>query len=247
MTATLDGRHSRTSRHDNRTIEAIFRHPAAENLAWRDVVSLIQAIGDVQKEHNGKVVFKIGDEHLTLKIPHGNHIGVDGVVYLRQFLLESGCIPASALADTKRRVAPDLLVVVDHHEAQIFHLDMHSPDAETHTIEPYDPHHFLHHLTHKDQPRERGQRAHEDGGFYEQISAALAEGGRIIIMSHGAGHSSAGAHLVEYLQTHHRHVFDHLTHVVIADFAAMTQPELLDAGRRALAAPADEGNVVGAA
>lgn len=228
---TLNGPMSRSH---HRTIDAIFRHPAAENLAWRDVVSLFHAVGAVEDEHNGKVVFRVGQVHITLKKPHGNHIGVDEVVDLRHFLLESECITASVLADPPDRAAPDLLVVVDHHEARVFDLDVRSRDVEEHSIEPYDPHHFLHHLTHKDQPRERGQRAPEDVGFYQDIAVALADAGRIVVFGHGAGHSSAEAHLVAYLRTHHRTVFDRLARVVATDFAAMTTPELLDAGRRAL-------------
>ncbi len=195
---------------------------------------LFNALGSVQAEHDGKVVFRFGEEHFTLKRPHDDHIGTAEVALVRRFLLETGCMPASALADLGSRDAPDLLVVIDHHEARVFRLDVRSRDAAEHRIEPHDPHHFLHHLSHKDQPREREQRAHEDAGSYEQISEALIAGGRIVVVGHGAGHSDAASHLVASLRTYHPEVFQRLWRVVTADISAMTRPELLDAGRLAL-------------
>ena len=132
------------------------------------------------------------------------------------------------------------MVAVDHHEARVYHLDVGSHDLSEHAIKPYDPHHFLHHLSHKDQPRERGQRAPEDAGFYEEIAGALIAAKRIVVVGHGAGHSNAAVHLVEHLRTHHHNTFRHLTRMITADFADMTPGELLDAGRRALCDPEAE-------
>jgi hypothetical protein len=131
----------------------------------------------------------------------------------------------------------DLMVTVDHHEARIYRLDVGSHDTSEHAIKPYDPHHFLHHLSHKDQPRERGQRAPEDAGFYEEIAHGLVAAGRIVVVGHGSGHSNAAMHLVEHLRTHHHTIFEHLAREVTTDFGDMTAGELLDAGRRALREP----------
>ena len=78
--------------------------------------------------------------------------------------------------------APDMIVAIEHHEARIFHIDIHSHDVSEHTLKPHDPHHFRHHLTHRDQDAEQGQRASEDPAFYEQISQELAGGNQIVIV-----------------------------------------------------------------
>lgn len=68
------------------------------------------------------------------------------------------------------------MVVVDHHGAKIYRIGAASSDASKREVAPYDPHHFLHHLTHKEQSQEQDQRATEDAGFYKRIGDALADG-----------------------------------------------------------------------
>jgi hypothetical protein len=62
---------------------------------------------------------------------------------------------------------------VDHHGGKIYRIEPESGDAAPREITPYDPHHFLHHLTHKDQLREAGQRASVDPSLYRRTGAAL--------------------------------------------------------------------------
>jgi hypothetical protein len=126
------------------------------------------------------------------------------------------------------------MVVVDHHGTRLFHIDVGSDDASKHVIKPYDPHHFLHHLTHKDQSRERGQRAPEEASYYEQIARAVAAGGSIVVVGHGTGHSNAAHHLVEYLRTHHSETYQRVVREVVVDLSSITSPQLLDLARQAL-------------
>lgn len=49
-----------------------------------------------------------------------------------------------------------------------------------------------------------GQRAPEEPAYYEKIANAVALGGKIVVVGHGAGKSNAAGHLTEYLQAHHR-------------------------------------------
>jgi hypothetical protein len=128
----------------------------------------------------------------------------------------------------------DLLVVVDHHGTKIFHVDVASDDPSAHVILPYDPHHFLHHLAHKDQSRERGQRAPEAPAYYESVAQAVARGGRIVVVGHGVGKSSAAHHLMDYLQAHHRETYQRVVREVVADLSAITPPQLLVLAREAL-------------
>jgi phosphoheptose isomerase len=101
-------------------------------------------------------------------------------------------------------------------------------------IRPYDPHHFLHHLSHKGQSRERGQRAPEEPAFYEQIAQALALGGKIILVGHGTGKRNAAHHLADFLRSHHRETYDRVVREIVADLSSITTPQLLDLSRQAL-------------
>jgi glycerol dehydrogenase-like iron-containing ADH family enzyme len=125
------------------------------------------------------------------------------------------------------------MVVVDHHGAKIYHIQPGSGDPSPHAIAPYDPHHFLHHLTHKDQLREEGQRAPEDPGFYSGISDVLAAAGRIFVVGHGKGKSNAAWHLLEYLRMHHRETYQRVVHGVDVDLSAVTTAQLLELARQA--------------
>jgi hypothetical protein len=130
--------------------------------------------------------------------------------------------------------AEDLLVVVEHHEARLYHLDVRSADPADDMIRPYDPHNFLHHLAHKDQSAERGQRAPEDPSFDKRIAEALASSGRIVVIGHGEGHSNSAHHLMEYLRLHHPQTFQKVAREAVADLASLTPRQLLTLGRRAL-------------
>ena len=41
--------------HHRDTLRKIFSHPASGNLEWRQVLSLLEAIGTVSEDHNGKI------------------------------------------------------------------------------------------------------------------------------------------------------------------------------------------------
>ena len=89
-------------------------------------------------------------------------------------------------------------------------------------------------LVHKDQSRERGQRAPEEPAYYETIADAVALGGKIVVVGHGEGKSNAAHHLIEYLKTHHRETYQRIVHEISADLSSVTLPQLLDLARQAL-------------
>jgi hypothetical protein len=45
------------------TLEKILRHPASGNIEWRQVRSLLEAVGATTEEHNGKVRVTLGGEN----------------------------------------------------------------------------------------------------------------------------------------------------------------------------------------
>ena len=209
------------------TLDALYRHPVAHNLEWSDVLALFA---------------KIGSEHHPVRRRHAKDLTADEVMEFRHLLSRAGWSPHAPVGARLDPTAPvraprsgeDLLVVVEHHEARLYHLDVRSADPADDTIRPYDPHHFLHHLSHKDQSRERGQRSAEDPSFYEGIARAVLSSDRIVVIGHGKGRSDAAHHLMEHLRLHHPETFRKVTHEVSADLSGLTPPQLLVLGRRAL-------------
>ena len=82
------------SNHHRDTLEKIFRHPASGNIDWRQVISLLDAVGTTVEEHNGNVKVTLGGETEVLHPPRGKDIDAQMVVDLRRML-------------TKARVSPD--------------------------------------------------------------------------------------------------------------------------------------------
>lgn len=229
---TLHGAHLRT-------LEAIFRHPTAHNLEWMDVLSLMERISAVRRDGDNKWAFTIGAEHYQMHKPHTKDLTSSEVVDLRHFLQRAGCSPgqpSEAAADSKP-ASPSLMIVVDHHGAKIYRIEEGSGEERAVKITPYDPHHFLHHLAHKDQSRQEGQRAPEDTEFYKRIGDAVSVGGRIVVVGHGTGKSNAAQHLVEYLRTHHRETYQRIVHEITADLSAITAPQLRQLAEEAVSQP----------
>jgi hypothetical protein len=48
--------------HHRDTLRKLFSHPASGNLEWRQVLSLLEAVGTVSEDHNGKVKVTLGPE-----------------------------------------------------------------------------------------------------------------------------------------------------------------------------------------
>jgi hypothetical protein len=236
--ANIAGGIAALSTSDKQTLNSLFGHPIARNLAWKDAIGLFARLGSVEHMANNETSIRIGDEHQLLRRPHGKDLTIDELMALRHFLVRSGWS-----IETPRAAAEtsDILIAIDHHEARVYHMDLRPNDPTEQVIKPYDPHHFLHHLTHKDQTRQSGERAAEDPSFYERIAQALsstAPDGRIVIVGHGKGHSDAAHHLQEWLLLHHKETAQRVATAMAADISALTLPQLLALGRTALAPPA---------
>jgi hypothetical protein len=235
QTADTTGDRSALSKSDRQTLDALFAHPIAHNLQWKDVLALFAQLGTVEQLPGNEASFRIGGEHRMLTRPHGKDLTIEEIMALRQFLDRAGW---SSRQPHIASGATDFLIAIDHHEARIYHMDVRPTGPAGQIIHPYDPHHFLRHLTHKDQTRQRGERAAEDPSFYERIAQAVSAAvphGRIVIVGHGKGHSDAAHHLQDWIHLHHPETFQHIACAIAADLSALTPPQLLALGREALA------------
>lgn len=73
------------------TLEKIFQHPLSHNIEWRLVRTLLEAIGIVTEEHNGRLRVMINDESLTLDRPMDKDMAdAQTLLNLRHFLERAG-------------------------------------------------------------------------------------------------------------------------------------------------------------
>ena len=220
---------------DRRTLDAIFRHPLAHNLSWREVVNLFTAIGGSEEKHNGEFVFRVGDDTFTMKKPRTKDLTGPEVTDLRHFLKRSGWSPrASAPSEIDgAATATRLIVVIDHAGAKVYKIDRFVDGG--HGATAYDPKHLLHHLQRKIRDEDRDETYPEDQQFFEQVADAVSAGGEIVVIGHGKGQSNEADHLSAYLQAHHKQSYARIVREIVADLPHLTTPELLELGRHAFA------------
>lgn len=89
--------------HHRDTVAKILTHPASGNVEWRQVVSLVEAIGEVGDEHDGKVKLTIGPETEVFHRPHGKDIDEQALVDLRRMLTNAGYGEDGGVEDSRER------------------------------------------------------------------------------------------------------------------------------------------------
>lgn len=76
--------------HHRDAVQKIFSHPTTANLEWREVLSLLEAVGTVHEEHNGKFKVILGSEIEIIERPRGKDVDRQIVVDLRRMLTGAG-------------------------------------------------------------------------------------------------------------------------------------------------------------
>jgi hypothetical protein len=90
------------SGHHRDTLAEIYDHQRGANIEWRKVVSLLEALGTVDEEHNGKVKVTLGPETEVFTPPEEKDIDRQTLVDLRRMLTQAGYAPES-LGETDNR------------------------------------------------------------------------------------------------------------------------------------------------
>jgi len=72
------------------TLLQIFQHPTSHNIEWRAVLSLLEAVGSVEQQHDGKYLVALGTETEVLTRPKHKDVDVQQVVDLRRMLTGAG-------------------------------------------------------------------------------------------------------------------------------------------------------------
>ncbi len=79
--------------HHRTTVEKIFNHPVGHNIQWHDVLSLLESVGTVTEERDGRYRVTLGSETETFDVPRHNDIDEQQVVDLRRMLKGAGITP----------------------------------------------------------------------------------------------------------------------------------------------------------
>lgn len=81
--------------HHRTTVEGIFRHPVGRNVEWHDVLSLLQKVGAVVEQENGRFTVTVGSETETFDEPRHHDADVQQILDVRRMLEAVGITPAS--------------------------------------------------------------------------------------------------------------------------------------------------------
>ena len=84
-----------SNRHRN-TLRQIFQHPVSHNIEWHAVVSLLETVGSVTENHDGKLAVTLRGETEYLDPPPHKDVDVQLVVDLRRMLGAAGYGPEDA-------------------------------------------------------------------------------------------------------------------------------------------------------
>lgn len=212
------------------TYNAIFSHPVARNLHWRDVRSMLCELGEVNEEPNGNVKVTCNQQTITLH-PSRNAKGVEiaELMQIRHFLERK--TPDSAPPPNSSPAGPSgehLLVIMDHRAARIYQTEMQGTQPQR--ITPYDPDgsgRYLHNV----QDDSNGQRKPELKSYYEAIAKTLRGAKSILLFGSGTGESNAMTHLLAELQHSHHEIAQHVVGQVTLDQQHQSEGQLLALAR----------------
>lgn len=199
------------------TFETIFRHPAAHNLAWRDVHSLLRHLGQVVEEPNGNLRATRNGQTLVLRMPRTKDVAeTSELMELRHFILRS----ETPLAETDAKESHWLLVI-DHHQARIFRSEMHGSV----------PQQILSHEPEKDFRPAHGQEKPNQNSFFEPVARALKDAGEILVFGSGKGTSSEMEQFIAWVKQHHHDLAGRIIGSLVVDEHHLTEAQLLAKAR----------------
>jgi len=213
-----------------RTYTMIFQHPQARNLEWHEVHALFRQIGRVEEEPNGNLKVTRNGQVLVLHPPRKKDIDeADDVLALRSFLERSEPVAAAPGGAVAR-----WLLVIDHREARIFHVD--GGGSVTFRIRPPGAGEFFRHAARSDQ-FSRGKEKPDPDSYFGPVAEALRLRGEILLFGTGTGMSDEMGRFVAWAKEHDPGVAARIVATVVVDEHHLSQGQLLAKAREILAGP----------
>jgi hypothetical protein len=87
---SISGPEQHLNGHHRDTLVQIFQEKTNYNVEWHDVVSLLEAVGSVEQQHDDMFLFRIGQETEVLRRPKDKDIDGQQLVDLRRILTSAG-------------------------------------------------------------------------------------------------------------------------------------------------------------
>jgi hypothetical protein len=81
-----EGLNDNLDNEQRKTLEQIVDHRSGANIEWRQVRALLEALGTVTEEHNGKVRVTVGGVSEALQPPRGKDVDEELLSGLRRML-----------------------------------------------------------------------------------------------------------------------------------------------------------------
>jgi len=203
-----------------RTYQTILQHPLSHNLPWRDVRSLLEKLGQVTEEPNGNLKVMRHGQRLVLRPPRTKDVAEnDEVMALRHFLARS-----DSAAPTLGESVGKTLLVIDHHEARIFRLNM--DGAVMQQIVPANPEEFS-----------RGKERPDPNSYFPTVVKALQSAEEILIFGRGTGKSCEMDQFVAWTNNHYPELAARIVGALVVDEKHMTEDQLIAKAREFYATP----------
>ncbi len=214
-----------------RTYEAIFRHPAAHNLAWREVQNLFRHLGDVAEEPNGNLKVMLHGQTMVLRPAHTKDVAeISELMALRHFLQRASApaVPAPTAPESAARPRDRWLLVIDHHQARLFRSQ--APGSIATVIVPQ-PRGDDHRPSRGGQAPDRGREKSDAGHFFGAVAEALHGAGKILVFGCGNGKGSEMEQFIAWLKEHHPELARRLAGSMTVDEHHLTDAQLLARAR----------------
>jgi hypothetical protein len=218
------------------TLEELFHHPLKHDLRMSDVASLLLHLGahiENLSDHRLKLQLTSG-ETMVLHAAGGGHrpfLDADGMLRLRRFLEQAGITPNHPDVPSphpRGDQAKRLVIHFDHHGARLWWLE--GDTVDTYTLQAHGIWGSRQRLSHRHDRDVAGQRAPVDYDYLNQLSEAVVQADRVLLLGHGHGQSDLRDRLKERIKKHHPEAEERLE-VVMLDDTACSDAELLDVAR----------------
>lgn len=75
--------------HQRDTLNRLMAHPTSHDVHWQDVIHLVEALGTVEKRHDGKVVVSFGG-NVEAFDPNHQKVSMEQIADLRRMIKAAG-------------------------------------------------------------------------------------------------------------------------------------------------------------